>query len=378
MQDKHSLNYKASTTFVVAWGVYNIIKTSCLRSFYINIFWQMIIINKKEEKMEGKFKIVFIDYYFPDIQKEINQFKKLGNIEIIDCNNILPGLIASEDQLLPHLKKLNALDTDAVLVNHAIITSKFIRQLTNCKIILRYGIGVDNIDIKAAQAMGIRVANVPDYCIEEVSENAVALILVCTRKMFNQYKLLEKHQFNYEAIKPIHRLSHLTLGLLAFGKIAQRVAEKIKNFNIKIIAYDPHFTKRKNYDFIQFVELDELLMKADIISIHVPLNPETYHFINEKMINKMKKGVMIINTARGGLVEEDALYEGLISGKIACAGLDVLEIADENTYYRSKLMLLDNVIVTPHTSWYSEEATYDLQVKAGQIVYNELLKYLDN
>jgi len=328
--------------------------------------------------MERKFKIVFTDYYFPDIQKEIDQFKKLGNIEIIDCNNILLGAIVNEDQLLQHLKKTNALDADALLVNHAIITSKFIKQLTNCKIILRYGIGVENIDVKAARVMGIKVANVPDYCIEEVSENAIALILSCTRKIFYQYKLLEKHQFNYKAIKPIHRMSQLILGLLAFGNIARRVAEKIKNFNIKIIAYDPYFTKKENYNFVQFVELDELLIKADIISIHAPLNPETYHLINEKTIRKMKNGVMIINTARGGLIKEDALYKGIISGKIACAGLDVLEIADENTYYRSKLMSLDNVIVTSHTSWYSEEAIYDLQVKAGQIVYNELLKYLDN
>lgn len=119
-------------------------------------------------------------------------------------------------------------------------------------------------------------------------------------------------------------------------------------------------------------------MKADIISIHAPLNPETYHLIKEKMIRKMKNGVIIINTARGEIIKEDALYKGLLSGKITCAGLDVLEIADENTYYRSKLMSLDNVIVTPHTSWYSEEAIYDLKVKAGQIVYNELLKHLDN
>ena len=119
------------------------------------------------------------------------------------------------------------LNIDAVLVNHFIITSKFINELTNCKIILRYEIGVDNIDIKAAQAMGIKVANVPDYCIEEVSENSIALILACTRKIFNHHKLLEKHQFNYKAIQPIHRLSHFTLGLLAFGNIARSVAEKI-------------------------------------------------------------------------------------------------------------------------------------------------------
>jgi len=324
--------------------------------------------------MEKLYKIIFTDYYFPDINKEINQLKKLGKVKIIDCSDLITGEVSSEDQLLEHLQKYKALDADAVLVNHAVITSKFISQLTNCKLILRYGIGVDNIDVKAAQERGIKVANIPDYCIEEVAENAVTLILATVRKIFLQNKLLRNHQFNYEQIKPIRRFSELTVGLLAFGNVARKVAEKLKSFKVKIIAYDPYFNQEDSFDWVEFVNSAQLFKRSDVLSIHAPLNKKTYHLINEEAIEIMKTGIYIINTSRGGVIDENALYKGLKSGKIAGAGLDVLEYKDESEYYKSNLMELDNVIITPHTSWYSEEAIYDLQLKAGNTVYQELSK----
>lgn len=324
--------------------------------------------------MDRLYKIIFTDYYFPNINKEINQLKKLGKVKIIDCNNLIRGKIASEDQLLEHLQKCKALDADAVLVNHALITSKFISRLTNCQIILRYGIGVDNVDIKAAHERGIKVANVPDYCIEEVAENTITLMLTTVRKIFLQNKLLRNHQFNYNQIKPIRRFSELTVGLIAFGNIARKVAEKLKNFKAKIIAHDPYFNQEDSFDWVEFVNLAQLFKRSDVLSIHAPLNEETHNIINEGAIEMMKTGVYIINTSRSGLIDENALYNGLISGKIAGAGLDILDYKDENDYYLSNLMNLDNVFITPHTSWYSEEAIYDLQVKAGNTVYQELSK----
>jgi D-3-phosphoglycerate dehydrogenase len=323
--------------------------------------------------MEKLCKIIFTDYYFPNISKEVNQLKKLGKVEIIDCNDLIRGEVASEDQLLDHLQKCKAMDADAVLVNHAMITSKFISQLTNCQVILRYGIGIDNIDVKAAQERGIKVANIPDYCIEEVAENAITLMFATVRKIFLQNKLLRNNQFNYEQIKPIRRFSELTVGLLAFGNIARTVAQRLKSFKVKIITYDPYFHQKNLFDWVEFVALDELYQRSDILSIHAPLTSETYHLINQETIKKMKPGVVFINTSRGGLVDENALYKGLKSGKIAGAGLDVLDYKDENDYSKSKLMELANVFITPHTSWYSEEAIYDLQLKAGRIVYQELL-----
>ena len=298
----------------------------------------------------------------------------MGEVEIIDCNNLIKGKVASEDQLLEHLQKCKALDADAVLVNHAFITSKFISRLTNCQVILRYGIGVDNVDVKAAHERGIKVANVPDYCIEEVAENTITLMLTTVRKIFLQNKLLRNHQFNYDRIKPVRRFSELTVGLLAFGNIARKVAEKLKNFKAKIIAHDPYFNQEDSFDWVEFVNSAQLFKWSDVLSIHAPLNEETHHIINEGAIEMMKNGIYIINTSRSALIDENSLYHGLISGKIAGAGLDILDYKDENDYYLSNLMNLDNVFITPHTSWYSEEAIYDLQIKAGNTVYQELSK----
>jgi len=324
--------------------------------------------------MNQSYKIVFTDYYFPDISKETNQLRKLGEIEVLDCNHLVDGEVASEDQLLDYLEENKALDADAVFVNHAYLTSKFISELTNCKIILRYGIGIDNIDAKYAQKKGIKVSNVPDYCIDEVAENTITLMISTVRKIFLQNKLLRSQQFDYEKIKPIRRFSGLTVGLLAFGNIARKVAEKLKGFGVRIITYDPYFDQQKSFDWIEFVSFQQLLQQSDIISIHAPISKETYHLINQKAIEKMKNGIFIINTSRGGLIDEEALFTELKSGKIAGAGLDVLEYKDENDYYKSKLIELDNVFITPHTSWYSEESIYDLQIKAGNIVYQALLE----
>jgi len=324
--------------------------------------------------MKKTYKIIFTDYYFPNIDKEINQLKKLGEVEIIDCNEIANGEVASEEQLLEHLERYNALNADAVLVNHAVITSKFISRLTNCQVILRYGIGVDNVDVEFAQKKRIKVVNVPDYCIEEVAENAITLMLATTRKIYLQNKLLRNQKFNYDRVKPVRRFSELTVGLIAFGNIGRKVAEKLKGFKSKILAFDPYFHQEEQYDWVEFVKLEQLLKQSDVISIHAPLNDQTHRMINEESISAMKEGVFIVNTSRGGLIDENALLEGLKIGKIGGAGLDILDYKDENDYYKSSLMDLDNVLITPHTSWYSEEAIYDLQVKAGNSVYQVLLK----
>jgi len=256
-----------------------------------------------------KYKIVFTDYYFEDINKEIKILNKLGNVEIIDCNDFVFGEIGNEEKILNYLKRIKALDADALIVNHVIIGKKFISQLKNCRIIARYGVGVDNIDSKAASEAGIVISNVPDYCVKEVSDNAVAFILGCQRKIVQLNHIVKNNiPWNYEKIKPIRRLSKLTIGLLSFGNIARRVAEKLHGFNLNIITYDPYFINKEKYNWVKFVTLDELLNNSDVISIHTPLNKETYHLINKDTIKKMKEGVFIVNTARGGLIDEIALF----------------------------------------------------------------------
>jgi len=327
----------------------------------------------KRKNINKKYKIVFTDYYFQDINKEIKILKKLGNVEIIDCNDFISGEIGNEEKLLTYLKRVKALDADALIVNHAIIGKNIITQLKNCKIIARYGVGVDNIDSKAACDAGIVISNVPDYCVEEVSDNAVTFILGCQRKIVQLNHIVKNNiPWSYKKIKPIRRLSKLTIGLLSFGNIARRVAKKLRGFDLNIITYDPYFTDTEKYDWIKFGTFDELLNHSDVISIHTPLNEETHHLINKDSIKKMKDGVFIINTSRGGLVDEIALLDGLKSDKIAGAGLDVLEYDDENDYPKSPLTKFDNVIISPHTSWYSEDAVYELQIKTAKNVYKML------
>ena len=320
-----------------------------------------------------KYKIVFTDYYFENINKEIKILNELENVEIIDCNDFVSEEMGNEEKILTYLQRTKAIDADALIVNHAIIGKKIISQLKNCKIIARYGVGVDNIDSRAACEAGIVISNVPDYCIEEVSDNAIAFILGCVRKIFQQNHILKSNiKWSYEKIKPIRRLSKLTIGLLSFGNIARRVAEKLRGFNLNIITYDPYFSNKEKYNWVKFATLNELLSNSDVISIHAPLNKETYHLIDEDSIKKMKDGVFIINTSRGGLIDETALFDGLKSTKIAGAGLDVLEYNDEIDYPKSPLVRLDNVIITYHTSWYSEDAVYELQIKTAKNVYKML------
>ncbi|MEN6482549.1 MAG: C-terminal binding protein [Anaerolineaceae bacterium] len=314
------------------------------------------------------FKIVFTDYYYPDNNRELEILQKLGDVEIVDCTKIVPGGIKDEDQLLEYVA-----DADAIIIQFAKISRKVIEQMKKCKIISRYAIGVDNIDLVAAREKGIVVSNVPDYCIEEVSDTAVAHILNCVRKVTEANNLLHNHEWTYAKIKPVHRFASHTVGLLAFGNIARRVAEKLHPFGVTIMAYDPYFKDQQRYPWVQFVTLEKLLAESDILSVHIPLNNETHHMLNRKQFAMMKDGVIVVNTSRGGLIDEVALAEAIESGKVAAAGLDVLEYLDEE-YSKSVLTKFPNqVFITPHYGWYSEESIVDLQSKAAMNVYEMLV-----
>jgi D-3-phosphoglycerate dehydrogenase / 2-oxoglutarate reductase len=314
------------------------------------------------------YKIVFTDYYYPDNNREIDILKKLGNVEIVDCTKIIPGGIKDEDKVIEY-----AADADAIIVQFAKISRKVIENLKNCKIISRYAIGVDIIDLDAAREKGIVVANVPDYCIEEVSDTAIAHIFNCIRKVTRANNLLRQGEWAYTKIKPIHRFSSHKVGLVAFGHIARRVAEKLQPFGVSLMAYDPYFKEQEKYPWVKFVSLEELLAQSDIVSVHAPLNKETHHLINRDRIALMKNGAIIVNTSRGGLIDETALADAIETSKIASAGLDVLEYFDEE-YSKSVLTKYpDKVFITPHFGWYSEEAIRDLQSKTAMNVYEMLI-----
>jgi D-3-phosphoglycerate dehydrogenase len=314
------------------------------------------------------YKIVFSDYYYPSNQNEIQILRQLPEVQIIDCTQIVSGGITDEDQLMPYVK-----DADAVIVQFAQISKKVIDQLEKCRIIARYAIGVDTIDVAAAKEKGIVVANVPDYCIEEVSDTAIAHMLNCARKLTLANNLLHNNEWAYSKIKPIRRFSDLTIGLIAFGNIARRTAEKLRAFNPTLLAYDPYFKGHKDYAWVKFASLDEVLAQADLVSIHAPLTRETHHLIDAQKFGWMKEGVVIINSARGALVDEKALLAALESHKVSMAGLDVLDCQDAE-YARSALLRYpDRVFITPHFGWYSEEAVVDLQTKTARNVYEMLM-----
>lgn len=316
----------------------------------------------------NKLKIVFTDYYYPHNNIEVDILKRLGDVEIVDCTKLFPGGIKDEDRIIEY-----AADADAIIVQFAKMSRRVIERLERCKIISRYAIGMDVIDVKAAKEKGIVVANVPDYCIEEVSDTAIAHIFNCVRKISLSNDLVHQEKWVFTNIKPVHRFSSLTVGLLAFGNISRKVAEKLRSFGVSILAYDPYFKQQDKYPWVTFLSLEELLSRSDIISMHIPLNEESHHLLNRERFGLMKKGVIIVNTSRGGLIDEVALAEAIDAGIVAGAGLDVLEYPDEE-YYKSILAKYsDKVCITNHFGWYSEEALVELQTKTAMNVY-EMLK----
>ena len=263
-----------------------------------------------------------------------------------------------------------AVDADAVLVTYAKINGDMIRQMKKVRIISRFGIGVDNVDLDVATQQGIVVTKVPDYCIDEVSDHAMALLLTAVRKIPLVNDQVHAGTWKMPNVVPIHRLRGSVLGLVGFGRIPQLVAPKAKAFGIHVVAFDPYVPPEGFSTLgVERVEFAELLKVSDYVSIHSPLTPETKGLFNADVFRQMKKGSYIVNTARGPIIDEAALAAAIDSGHIAGAALDVMT---NEPPVNSPLIGKRNVIITPHTSFYSEESLVDLQTKASQEVANVL------
>jgi D-3-phosphoglycerate dehydrogenase len=257
-----------------------------------------------------------------------------------------------------------ARDADAVLVTYAKLPGDLLRQLTRCKAIGRFGLGVDNIDIVAAADLGITVTYVPDYCMHEVSDHAMALLLALARKIPLSNKLVQAGRWEIPAVVPIHRLAGRVLGLVGFGNIPRALAPKAKAFGLRVVTHDPYVAQQTlAIAGVESVSFDRLLEISDFVSIHAPLMPATRGLFNAQVFGKMKTGALLINTARGPLVDEDALVSALDSGRLGGAALDV--VAVEPLPKDSRLIGRDNVILTPHTAFYSVEALNELQTKCA-------------
>jgi len=257
-----------------------------------------------------------------------------------------------------------AKDADAILVTYAKLTRDILLQLTKCKAIGRFGLGVDNIDLPTAKEKGIAVNYVPDYCIREVSDHALALLLTLIRKIPLANRLVQAGRWEMPAVVPIRRLEGTVLGLIGFGHIPRLVAPKAQAFGMKVIAYDP-FVKSEQFNALNVagVDFDTLLKSSDYISVHAPLLPATRGMLNADAFAKTKKGVYIVNTARGPLIDEPALVAALNAGQVGGAALDV--VTTEPLAKDSPLLGRDNVIITPHTGFYSVEALEELQTKCA-------------
>jgi D-3-phosphoglycerate dehydrogenase len=259
-----------------------------------------------------------------------------------------------------------AAGADGLLVTYAKITADIIGRMPRCRVISRFGIGVDNVDVAAASAAGIVVTKVPDYCIDEVSDHTMALLLALVRKIPSSNARTHAGRWEMKAVVPIHRLRGTCLGLVGFGRIPQLVAPKAKAFGIRVLACDPYLADeafaRAGAERAGF---EDLLAGSDYVSIHSPLSPETTGLFGAAAFARMKPTAFLINTARGPIVDEAALADALDAGRLAGAALDVMA---QEPPPPSRLFGRDNVIITPHTSFYSEESLVELQTKAAEEV----------
>jgi len=301
-------------------------------------------------------KIVITDCDHPSIEIEEKVLSDINpEIVLAHCH--------TEDEVIKVAR-----DADGIINQYAPITRRVIKSLKKCKVIVRYGVGVDNIDLEAATEHNIMVANVPDFCIDEVSTHAMALILACARGIILLDRKIKKKKWDFTLVKPLFRTQGKILGLFGLGNIARAVAKKASGFGFKIIAYDPYISKIEHG--IELVEFFKLLSDSDFLSIHVPLTIETKHYFGENELKKMKKTAYLINTARGAVIDEKALYKALKNSWIAGAALDVME--KEPPDWESSLLKLDNLIITPHTSFYSEESYVELKTKTAKTVLSVL------
>lgn len=243
-------------------------------------------------------------------------------------------------------------------------TSRVIEQLASCRAIVRYGVGVDSVDLEAARGRGIRVANVPDYCAEEVSDHALALALALVRKLKTGDGLVREGQWAMTSLRPMYSFRDLTFGVLGLGRIGRTLARKARGVGFKVLGHDPAVSPDQALRWsVRHVAEGTLLEESDVLSLHVPLLPATRHFINADRIQRMKPGAVLINTARGGLVDEAALADALQSGRLSGAGLDVLE--EEPPLTGSPLLQAPNLLLSPHSGWYSESSEIRLRQLAS-------------
>ena len=305
------------------------------------------------------FIVAVTDSVFPSLEPEHRVLDPLG-VEL------RPGQCRSEEEIIAL-----AQEADAVLNCYAKMTARVIGELKRCRVIARYGIGVDNVDLVAATRARILVTNVPDYCVDEVSDHALALLLALARRVVAADQTVKGGAWDVVAHAGIRRLRGQTLGLLGFGKTARALAAKAQALGMQALAVDPFVNVETMVRLsVRATDMDTLLAQSDVVSVHVPLSPETRGIVGECALARMKPTAFLINTSRGGLVDERALAAALKAGRLAGAALDVL--ATEPPPADHPLRQVPNVILTPHLAFYSRDSVVELQTKAAEEVARAL------
>jgi D-3-phosphoglycerate dehydrogenase len=302
-------------------------------------------------------KIVITDHRFKDIEQERRAVEAAGG-------SLVVGQAADEPTTADLCR-----DADGVITARAPITGQVIKAMNRCRIIVRYGIGVETIDIPAATDRGIMVANVPDYCLDEVSDHALALLLMLSRQTIPAMALAREDRWLVGKMPSLHRLRGQVCGLLGCGQIGTLLAKKAQALGMRVMICDPYLSHEKSVEIgAELVSFDRLLANSDFISLHAPLNEQTRRIFGVSAFGRMKSTAFLVNTARGGLIDEEALIAALDEGRVAGAALDVLESETALTPTRSSLVSHPKIIVTPHTAWLSEESRASLQLKAVEQV----------
>jgi len=320
-------------------------------------------------KKDYKFKVVITDADFKDFDIERKELEKINaSLSVCQCK--------SEDELIEATK-----DADGLIVQYANMNRNVIKSLKKCKVIARYGIGVDTLDVQAATEHNICIVNVQEYCLDEVSNHAITLALACMRKVVLLNNAVKNGIWDFKIAIPIFRLKNRKFGLVGFGNIAKKVARKVQAFGFSVLAYDPYISSSVMIEYnVKKMELEDLLRESDVISLHLPLNENTKYIISKKELKLMKETSFLINTSRGYLINQEDLYNALNEKWIAGAGLDVLEEIPTNS--DDKLLKLDNLIITPHAAFYSEESLRDLKriaaLGVAQVLKGETPAFLLN
>jgi D-3-phosphoglycerate dehydrogenase/C-terminal binding protein len=322
--------------------------------------------------MSERFRVVITDFIAGPLEAERRILGEIADVAALDAS--------TEDELTGQIE-----DADAIMMYHTVsITNQTIDRLKHCKIIVRCGVGYDNVDWRLARQRGIAVANVPDYGTEEVADTAIGMMLSLTRgiTLFNSRLRDRQGEWLYTQGMPVWRLRGRVFGIVGLGRIGGAAALRAKSLGMDVVFYDPYAPDGRDKSLgVRRVEtLDELLAEAHVVSMHCPLTSETQHMLNARTIAKMKRGSFLVNTARGGVVDVTAIPDALRSGQLAGAGIDVLEIEPPSDDHPLLVAWRDpehpayhRLIVNPHTAFYSEEGLLDMRLKGTESCRRALL-----